>query len=418
MNKYFLMFGEDFKLYNELPVDIDTFIESSNYIGNYTKNGERIYPFWREQLRKMFDLKNPNRYFQMVNATALGTGKTKVSMIAFSYMMYVYMCLKDINSFFHFRDTDECAFAIASVGKDYAEQSRDVLFEIIKDSHWFNCHGSIDLRKREYIPINGLKIVTVWKPEDTYGRQFLCSQFSYLCDNYNGRNTWDLYKVINERTLSRAYLNDTIYGKHFVDFEMSNNSLNIALVNLWKKTEHTFCITGSQWDVKPAQLFDMKNPFAILYDGTLGHSKIIDLIDPEKISDYYGKSTNHDGKIKCIVCPSDFRKCAELGVDKFLLDVAGIQLKRNANYNLPLKDAFNELMSGKAIMFDGDDYYFALRDDKSVCVYDKNTNREEWTITNFVLAFGNKASKYILSDRWMSFDNPLKSNQKGDEQDE
>ena len=37
--------------YEEIPVDIWTFLSSEQYLGNYTNNGKDIYDTWKEELR-------------------------------------------------------------------------------------------------------------------------------------------------------------------------------------------------------------------------------------------------------------------------------------------------------------------------------------------------------------------------------
>ena len=37
--------------YEEIPVDIDTFLEDERYLGSYTNHGKDIFPKWREELR-------------------------------------------------------------------------------------------------------------------------------------------------------------------------------------------------------------------------------------------------------------------------------------------------------------------------------------------------------------------------------
>ncbi len=39
--------------YEEIPVDIDTFLESPEYLGNSTNNGKAIYPYWRNAYREI-----------------------------------------------------------------------------------------------------------------------------------------------------------------------------------------------------------------------------------------------------------------------------------------------------------------------------------------------------------------------------
>lgn len=47
--------------YDEMPVDIDTFLEDDDYLGKVTKNGKTIYPYWRNVLRDIFS--NPEKNY-------------------------------------------------------------------------------------------------------------------------------------------------------------------------------------------------------------------------------------------------------------------------------------------------------------------------------------------------------------------
>ena len=84
----FLYFGDDLSVYKEIPVNIDTFIEDPYFIGKYTDNGKRIYPFWRNALRKVFSSENTTR--NVIVSTAIGTGKTRFCHIATAYSLYLF----------------------------------------------------------------------------------------------------------------------------------------------------------------------------------------------------------------------------------------------------------------------------------------------------------------------------------------
>ena len=74
-----LMFGEDVSIYKEVPVDIDTFISDPMYLGRSTRNGESIYPFWKDKLNEVFN--TPDSFQKqkdmIVLNTAIGVGKTR-----------------------------------------------------------------------------------------------------------------------------------------------------------------------------------------------------------------------------------------------------------------------------------------------------------------------------------------------------
>ena len=43
--------------YNEVPVDIETFVDDNNYLGNAwhdAQGNSKLYPYWRKELRKIF----------------------------------------------------------------------------------------------------------------------------------------------------------------------------------------------------------------------------------------------------------------------------------------------------------------------------------------------------------------------------
>lgn len=56
--------------YEEIPVDIDTFLESPDYLGNTTNCGKAIYPAWRQAMRDIF--KDPYKYTTVVLTGCIG----------------------------------------------------------------------------------------------------------------------------------------------------------------------------------------------------------------------------------------------------------------------------------------------------------------------------------------------------------
>ena len=39
--------------YEEIPVDLETFLCDEQYLGNYTNGGKDIYPTWKDELKKV-----------------------------------------------------------------------------------------------------------------------------------------------------------------------------------------------------------------------------------------------------------------------------------------------------------------------------------------------------------------------------
>ena len=62
------LYSED---YEEIPVDIDTFLESPEYLGGSTDNGKAIYPYWRNAYREILEKKK----VEMCFSGSIGSGK-------------------------------------------------------------------------------------------------------------------------------------------------------------------------------------------------------------------------------------------------------------------------------------------------------------------------------------------------------
>ena len=58
------------EVYEEIPVDIDTFLEDPNYLGSTTNRGKAIYPAWRQAMRDIF--KDPYRYTTVILTGCIG----------------------------------------------------------------------------------------------------------------------------------------------------------------------------------------------------------------------------------------------------------------------------------------------------------------------------------------------------------
>lgn len=411
-----MLFGDDKSLYTELPVDIDTFIEDDHYIGKSTRNGESIYPFWRQKLREMFDPNKPNRYNEMFNATALGTGKTKVSIIAFTYTLYCYMCLRNPNEFFKFTsDKYMLAFVIASVDSSQFNIPRNTFNGFVANSPWFQNHGTIVydecLSSKErhtlgnYIPFSNIAVIYASSVGDIYGVHTMCAYVGYECDMYNHKNTYKFYSELNCIISSRSTIDGVCYGKMFTDFELTNNETNIRIVKTKKTNENILFVEGSQFLVKPSETFDYSDFFFIVYDGIYGHSKVItkdDIILGERLEKNW----------KFISCPINVLDSAKLDPDLCLLYFCGIQLSVQKK-NISFSEALKELYSGKAIMKDGQDIFWIAEDD-NVYSYDFTTHKKrEWSRLTVSFQCNLKELHDFYNKKcWTSFPNPIECKSK------
>ena len=83
--------------YEEVPVDIMTFICDDRFLGKSTRQGTSIYPFWKKKYVEIFDTNKD--YLEIVLTGAIGIGKTRTAVVCLCYLLYLIMCLKNPHEF-------------------------------------------------------------------------------------------------------------------------------------------------------------------------------------------------------------------------------------------------------------------------------------------------------------------------------
>lgn len=80
--------------YIKVPVTIDEFIDNDYYAGKVLGNG-RVYPYWREWLRKIYPNQFYSPYTEICCTGAIGIGKTTVALIGLAYDLYRLTLIRD-----------------------------------------------------------------------------------------------------------------------------------------------------------------------------------------------------------------------------------------------------------------------------------------------------------------------------------
>lgn len=125
------------------PVDIITFIEDEYFLGKTLKG--RIYPIWKEALKKVFPNPFYSPYVEVAFTGAIGIGKTTIARIIPMYDLYKLLLLKDPHKKFNLIKTDQIVIALFNATLDLAE---DVLYEpfknLISNSDFFQSMLDVD----------------------------------------------------------------------------------------------------------------------------------------------------------------------------------------------------------------------------------------------------------------------------------
>ena len=111
--QHFLGLWADRDAYVVLPVDVQTFVESPDFLD---RRGV-LYPAVMEELREL----NSGKYVEAVLTGAIGTGKSTIAVFTTAYQLYVLSCLKDPHGLFGLDPSSEIVFAFQSLTKVLAK---------------------------------------------------------------------------------------------------------------------------------------------------------------------------------------------------------------------------------------------------------------------------------------------------------
>ena len=160
--------------YTEVPVSITEFITNPYYLGNSTREGTSIYPYWRNKYKEIFDASLG--YEEIILTGAIGVGKTRTAVVCLAYMLYKLMCLKNPQEYFKFNEGDMITIFFLNISLRLAEGvGYMTLHDYLLHSPWFMERGTQSGRKNLlYNPPNHIGITFGSKSDHALGQQVYC----------------------------------------------------------------------------------------------------------------------------------------------------------------------------------------------------------------------------------------------------
>lgn len=262
--------------YKEIPVDIDTFLNSDVYLGKTNRHGDAVYPFWRKELNKFFGA--GNKYYEWILTGATRIGKTSTAISATAYMLYRLMCLRDPQKYFNKKDVSKFSILFFNITKDLA---RGVAYrefnDTLKESPWFNAHGTFsDSDKNFYYIPEGGKIIIDYGSDASHGlgQQVFVGFMDEI--NFSKAGVKDVtkakahmkatYDTIAARVTGTFKHGGEVFGKIFaVSSKRSDSDFMEAYVEEQLNAgagDHMFISDAPQWEVLPRDTFS-KDTFYI-----------------------------------------------------------------------------------------------------------------------------------------------------------
>ena len=317
--------------YDEIPVSIDEFITNPHYLGNSTRNGESIYPYWRKKYREIFD---PSLgYEEIVLTGAIGVGKTRTAVISLCYLLYKLMCLKNPQEYFKFNEGDKITIFFLNITLGLAEGvGFTTMHEYLINSDWFKERGTITgIKYKRYNPPHHIQLTFGSKGEHALGQQVYCAfmdEIDFKQGGIKGGNVLDIqngimsaYTTIKERINSRFIKQGVQYGRLFlVSSKKSEHDFLESYIRKLKaegEDKNLLIVDEPQWVIKPESTFG-KGRFPV----AVGNRTLKSMVLPDNLSDDDRKAYIKQG-YEILDVPLSLKQSFLLDVNTALMNLAG-----------------------------------------------------------------------------------------------
>ena len=313
------LYDSDFE---EIPVDIDTFIENDQYIGWFTNNGKDIYPYWRERLREIFD----GNYSEIALTGSIGVGKSSIAVIALAYILYCLMCLRDPHKYYGIGKGANIYIVFFNATLDLSKGvAYTKMQSILQNSPWFMERGKVTgTRYLEYVPNKPIRFTVGSQIEHSLGKDI----FAGILDEVSFVKGADIhmekskimktYNSVLERMGSRFTINGNLAGKLFiVSSKASEYDFLESYIRKKKGKPGVYVADAKLWEVKPTGTYSGET-FRVAVGGSNLPSRI--LRDDETTEDILKQG------FEILDVPIEFKGRFEMDIQAALMNIAGISI--------------------------------------------------------------------------------------------
>ena len=327
--------------YEEIPVDIMTFICEDRFLGKSTREGTSIYPFWKEKYVEIFDTNK--EYLEIVLTGAIGIGKTRTVVVCLCYLLYLIMCLKNPHEFFKFNEGDEITIAFCNITLDLAEGvAFETMHQYLIHSPWFLERGIVTGKKKlRYNPPHNITLTFGSNAGHFLGKQIyaaLMDECDFTRSALKGvdvlaaqNGVMDTYTQIKERINSRFIVDGKQYGRMFlVSSKKSEHDFLESYVRKMlqnpEDSKKMLVVDEPQWVVKPADTYCGKK-----FQVAVGNKMLTSFIVPSDTTEENLKSIITQGYY-IIDVPIEMRQSFLLNINTALMNLAGISVIGATSY--------------------------------------------------------------------------------------
>lgn len=316
-------------IWEEIPVDIDTFIDDEKYMRTYFYPDNKsciVYPRWRKELKIIFE--DPYKYSEIAFTGGIGLGKSEAAKLGLAYLLYRLMCLKNPQLFYNKPAGKPIVILFFN---NTLTLANDVLLQPFTDmiitSPWFMERGRTTGREHiKYIPNKNIELMAGSKDSHALGMDI----FACIIDEINFASGQDVsmekskmmktYAAINTRITNRFRVEGSVHGKIFmVSSKKSEYDFLEQYIQKMKDEVYFYCVDDKVWNIVPQEKTGYSGKmFNLAIGGDTLPSKIVP--DNETIEDYIKQG------YEIMEVPIEERQKFVLDMERSLMDIAAISV--------------------------------------------------------------------------------------------
>ena len=330
-----LLYGD----YDEIPVDIETFLHEPKYLGRGLINEEgkfTVFPYWVETLKKIFPTNIDTAYNTVILSGAIGLGKSFVAVICMLYMLYRMLCLKDPYLHYGLQPIDKITFSLMNITMDAAKGvAWDKLQQLLQSSEWFMNHGRVSKSLQpEWQPEKGIELKYGSQPRHVLGRAVFCSfedEISFIQNQditKQKEKAKALISSIEARMTSRFMKGEKLPTLHLIaSSKRTDQSFLETYIDNKRKnnSKTTLIIDEPQWVIRTDK--DSPNKFYVAVGNKFLNSELVPLDATEADLQIY-----RNRGFSLIHVPMGYYENFVDDIDVALTDIAGISTSNSQRY--------------------------------------------------------------------------------------
>lgn len=326
--------------YNEIPVDIETFLRAPKYLGRGLIDDEgrfTVFPYWLDMLKKIYpDPLKSAQYNTLALTGSIGIGKSFIAVVIGLYELYRMMCLKNPKTFYRMQPNDRITFAVMNITLDASRGvAWDKMQQLLQSSEWFMergiVSGSVNV---EWTPNSEIELIAGSLSRHIIGRAVFWCFFDEISfqPNQDVEKQKEKAKALVSTAVARMQSrfmrgdsNPTILV--LASSKRTEQSYMETFIESKKKNESktTLVVDEPQWVIREDKNTSQK--FNVAIGNKFLSSEVVPLGATEKDLSIY-----RDRGYKIIEVPMGYYENFIDDIDIALTDIAGISTTQSSRY--------------------------------------------------------------------------------------